>query len=266
MKEIQREELQELQMQILDCVDAFCKENEICYSIACGTLLGAVRHGGYIPWDDDIDIYMLREDYNKFEKSFPDNCNGRYRFITYSKNKQWHLPFGKVEDCRTVIINDLVKTIPYGVNIDVFVVDDVPDDEMRWLKYRKKQLKMIRRNLLRSYRISEIHSFTLFLKILFCYFYCALSRNSNINQITQYISSNNGKGYTWCFEACQGLHVNHPFSKKCFDDIIDWHFEDRLYKGFRNADDYLENTFGDYMTLPPVEKRISHHRVKAFWK
>ena len=66
MKEIQIEELRELQMQILDYIDSFCRSCGINYTISGGTLLGAVRHGGYIPWDDDIDIQMLRDDYVRF--------------------------------------------------------------------------------------------------------------------------------------------------------------------------------------------------------
>ena len=61
------------------------------------------------------------------------------------------------------------------------------------------------------------------------------------------------------------MHVKHPFEKRLFDDIIDWPFEDRVYRGFRDADHYLKNTFGNYMELPPEEKRVSHHQGKLYW-
>ena len=89
-KKIDVEELKCIQMDILNSIDLFCKQNNIKYSLAFGTLLGAIRHQGYIPWDDDLDIMLLREDYTKFLKEFRHEI---YSVITPTNNIDYSLPF-----------------------------------------------------------------------------------------------------------------------------------------------------------------------------
>ena len=132
MNEIQIEELREIQMSILDGVDKFCRAKDIKYSISGGTLLGAIRHKGYIPWDDDIDISMLREDYERFEKEFPECYEGHLCLATLRRRKDWTLAFGKVYDSRTMGFMIGNKSVVTGVNIDVFPLDDVPDINEEW--------------------------------------------------------------------------------------------------------------------------------------
>lgn len=266
MKEISLEEKKILQLDILSAVDLFCRENDIHYSIACGTLLGAVRHRGYIPWDDDVDIYMLRDDYERFESLFPKVYNRVYQLLSPQRNSEWHLPYGKIADNRTIIFNPYVNTIPYGVNIDVFVIDDVPDDERLWLKFRKKQKKLIQRNLHHIYKTKSAKVFRFKLDVLLAKLICGKSQQRVIEHINRYITQFNHKGYNHCFECVQGLHVKRPFEKDLFDELIEWPFEERKYMGFKDADSYLKNTFGDYMKLPPKEKQVSHHVEIGYWK
>ena len=98
------EELKSLQMNILDYVDSFCKENNIRYSLCGGSLIGAIRHKGYIPWDDDIDIMMPRPDYDKFLALFNKNADSRYCAINYLTDKEFYQPFSKIVDTSTVLI------------------------------------------------------------------------------------------------------------------------------------------------------------------
>ena len=266
MKKITLEEKKIVLLDILTAVDTFCKEHDIRYSMACGTMLGAVRHKGFIPWDDDVDIYMLRDDYERFESLFPKVYKGVYQLISPQRNSNWHLPYGKIADNRTIIVNSYVKTIPYGINIDVFVIDDVPDDEQLWLNFRKKQKKIIQRNLHHIYRIKSVKGLREKLSILFAKLYCGKSQQRIIERINHFITQYNHHGYKHCFECVQGLHVNHPFNKELFDELIEWPFEERKYMGFKNADSYLKNTYGDYMKLPPKEKHVSHHVEIGCWR
>ena len=100
--QITREELKHIQLDILQSVDAFCRANGIRYSLACGTMLGAIRHRGYIPWDDDIDIYLLREDYNRLMAEFPPVYDGRVQLVSLERNPGWDMSFAKAYDNRTL--------------------------------------------------------------------------------------------------------------------------------------------------------------------
>jgi lipopolysaccharide cholinephosphotransferase len=137
-------ELREIQMGILDDVHRFCEEQGLRYSLSSGTLIGAVRHQGYIPWDDDIDIYMLRSDYERFLKSYHDQ-NGHYRVLNPKKEDHYYYTFAKVVDQRTKMVEKETEGYEIGVYIDVFPVDYVPDD----MKERERifQLKKLERGL-----------------------------------------------------------------------------------------------------------------------
>ena len=118
MNKLDTDTVKEIQMDILSSVDTFCKENNIRYFISGGTLIGAVRHKGYIPWDDDIDIMMLRKDYNKFVHDF--GTKGKYCVLAPELNMHFPFPFAKVEDTSTVLIENMATPWEMGINIDVF--------------------------------------------------------------------------------------------------------------------------------------------------
>ena len=127
MREITTSELKELQLSILDSVDRFCRENGIHYWLDCGTLLGAIRHNGYIPWDDDIDIGMLRPDFNRFIREFHTEGN-RYTAHCVENDSNFCYPYAKVLDNNTVLYEPDQNGNKIAVNIDVFVYDNAPDD------------------------------------------------------------------------------------------------------------------------------------------
>lgn len=268
MIKIQGEELRSIQLSILDNIDNFCKENNIKYSLSGGTLLGAVRHGGYIPWDDDIDICMLREDYNRFEMLFPEVYNKTICFASLKRSKEWRLAFGKAYDNRTCGTLIGAKSVCPGVNIDIFPMDDVPDNEEEWGNYNAKRrslLKMLRRS---GWRISSHNSLNRNLYVLLLNLrYLFVNRRDLADKIDAFSQINDGKGYSRVFENAMGMSMkNNPMVKKLFDDICEIEFEHRSYMGFRNYDGYLTCAFGDYMTPPPIDKQVSTHAVDFYWK
>ena len=124
MRPINVEELKKLQIEILDNFDVFCKKNNIRYWIDYGTLLGAIRHKGFIPWDDDVDIAMLREDYEKAAAIFNSQSNDRYIFQTPSNEKKTCYPFGKLIDTATVLYEygeTGVETGVYSLTRDSYI-------------------------------------------------------------------------------------------------------------------------------------------------
>lgn len=265
MKPITREELREIQKNILDELTYFCKENKLRFSISSGTLIGAVRHKGYIPWDDDIDVFMPREDYMRFENVFPSLYKDRYKLESLYRNKKWHLSFAKLCDIRTIEQLDSRNTVPYGVFVDIFPVDDVPDDDREFKSYMKKLGWM--RFLLNDVRKTLPHMSTMHkIGIKIHHVFISLFPHTFLMKIREkYNQIHNNKGYKRCYANTYGPLQPHPFPKSMFDDIILWDFEDRRVPGFRDADTFLTLQYGDYMALPPEEKRV-HHAEIAYWK
>ncbi|MBQ3446230.1 MAG: LicD family protein, partial [Synergistaceae bacterium] len=140
MREISAQRLKELQLGILDAVVGFCGENGIKCWLNAGTLLGAVRHKGYIPWDDDVDLAMLRPDYDKFMASF-NNHNDRYKFVCYENDPESFTHFGKVFDTSTVLYEPNEKGERLCVYADIFVMDNSPsDEESRRKMFRRRDI------------------------------------------------------------------------------------------------------------------------------
>lgn len=267
MKEISLEELKVIQMDVLTAIDKFCTENGITYSLAGGTLLGAIRHKGYIPWDDDIDIYLYRDDYNKLINTFPEVYEGRYKIASLERDKEWVRPYANAYDDMTICEENNNEKKVIGVKIDIFPIDSVPDDETEWRKYDKRRRKLQfmlnryflkcskKRTLWMNTKIVVYHLFMFFLPVRkFAEYLDKLSKIYN-DKNTHYVFSNS-----------QGLFVKKRFLKKVFENVVDLPFEDRTFKGFADYDEYLRNAYGDYMKYPPVEKRVSSHSFKAFWK
>jgi len=267
MKIISIEEKKTILLDILSAVDSFCEKEGIVYSMACGTMLGAVRHQGFIPWDDDIDIYLLRKDYMHLEEAFPDLLNGKYRFASLKRTKGWHCAYGKIYDDRTFSANPKAKRIPFGINIDVYPIDDVPDNEKEWQDYRKKQKKAVYKLRYKNLNLSKDSSLRRNTMLLWHKLLIVFQTKSRLLHLLDEVAqSNNGKGYSMGFECCQGLMQQHPFPKHLFSSVIYWPYEDRQFKGFKDADQYLRNGYGDYMKLPPEEHRVLVHGYDSYWK
>lgn len=266
-KEIGIEEVKILQMDILSAIDEFCKENSIHYSLACGTLLGAVRHKGYIPWDDDIDIYLPREDYKLLISDFPETYKGFYKIASLERSTGWERPYAKAYDNRTIFLEDAKVNYNIGVNIDVYPVDDVPDDNEEWHRYDKKRRILQTLFILKFVKMDISRTLLKNIGVLFSHLLtCFCSKRKFAYKLDKYSQMNNSRGFGRCFECCQGMLQKKPFSKILFENLDYIQFEDRMFMAFKDADNYLKNGYGNYMELPPVEKRVSHHAYKAFWR
>lgn len=266
MKVIGLEERKQIQIEILDAVNKFCQETGIRYSLACGTMLGAIRHKGYIPWDDDIDIYMPREDFDRLDVLFPDVYLDNYQMASLSRTKKWGVCFAKVYDKRTLVKEMKNKQQNIGISIDIFPVDDVPDNDTEWNNFNQKRLLMIHKLRLASIRFSRNHKWynNVALVLLRTLYHKAHKRALAINI---FIQQHNGKGYCRVFECCQGLLAQKPFPKNLFYNLTETSFEGKTYSGFADHHTYLSLQYGeDYMTPPPPEKRTSYHSNTAYWK
>lgn len=265
-KQICIEQLKVIQLEILDNIHKYCTENNIKYSLACGTLLGAARHKGYIPWDDDIDIYIPRKDYNKLISNFPNPYNKKYHIVSLENDSNWDRPYAKAYDNSTILIEPGSK-YKIGINIDIYPIDSVPDNKIDWYKYNRLRKIIQYSYALKSVKITLkrnlIKNILIIINRIITY---PLSKRNFAKLIQKYAQKNNGKGFSNCFECVQGLFQKEPFSADLFNELEYMHFENREYLAFKKYKSYLSAGYGDWEKLPPMEKRVSHHVFRAYYK
>ena len=253
------QELRSLQMGIMDSIHAFCVAHGIKYSLAGGTLIGAFRHHGYIPWDDDIDIYLMRSDYERFLREYHD-ASGRYQLLSPTATDHYFYTFAKVIDTHTVMHEDETEGFEIGVYVDVFPLDYVPDgmSARRRVFWWKHMLYKIRRCKISN--TVYLHSALAF----YCYRYLPVTVSFIDRLLERYVHRRRPSGY-----ICEMCETDRPlkgcYSVAAFAETFDVLFEDRTYKAMKGYDEYLTNTYGDYMALPPENQR-TRHQFKAYYK
>lgn len=264
-KEITHDELRELQLKILDYVATFCEEHAIRYSLSSGTLLGAVRHGGYIPWDDDIDIMMVREDYEKFLKLYAQhNTSEIYQLVNYdTSDKKFLMTFSKIHDIRTLVKEDW-QYADLGVNIDIFPIDRIPDSSV----VAKLQYCIIWLIVLALHFSQSEKKRRALWKKLFVFLLSSIPTSVVYSSLESMFRRNSKKAKyhaAACLWFWKFKQKRVPYSS--FTDIVPIKFEDRNYKAIRDYDTYLSSLYGDYMT-PPTEdqKKRWIHSIQPEWK
>ncbi len=270
MRELSLDEIKKYELDILIDVADFCNNHGLRYFIAYGTLIGAARHKGFIPWDDDIDIQMPRPDYDKFLSLY--NGKGKnnkiYKVVNpYDKDSKH--TFAKVVDLRT---NKIEKGILYkrgeslGIDIDIFPMDGQPDDDKEFLRYYNKKYKQYKRF---SYIVNNYQNRSWKGKIVFA-IPCVINRLVGKRRILNRISRYNVYEYD-CSKyvgATAGLFnsKNNRFKKAWFENFVELDFENYKFKVPCGYHEILTQMYGDYMELPPKEQQVTHHTNKVYIK
>lgn len=262
MRLIEKEELKTIQLNILDDVHNYCVTNGIRYFLAYGTLIGAIRHNGYIPWDDDIDIAMPRPDYDRFIQKYQSK-KGFYHVVCHEKSPHYGLPFAKVHDTRTMMKESLYKNDCYGVYIDVFPVDAfVNEGQVIKAQVWRRLLNVKKANLNGGRSIVKRI-------IMFCMKF--LLSNISIGYILDKIDEICRMGN---YETADKVGYI-PSLNSGHKDIIEKHlvsnyvlkpFEGKKFQTPIGYDAYLHQLYGDYMEIPSEKQRKSTHVFQAWWK
>ena len=265
MKELSLSELKEIEFEILKVFHSFCVEHHLRYYFAYGTLLGAVRYKGFIPWDDDVDVLMSREDYQRFLELWKDS--ERYRLFAFEKDPAALFPYAKICDMTTrKDETGFVCEIPLGVDIDIFPLDHWADD----LEEAKREAKriggyMFRLGLSKLRKPDSLHPAKRFVKGLLMR-WCKLRGGAHyVRKILQEAVKEEQRGSrymgtkTWCVYGERNIVPAEAFS-----DGVEIEFEGEKFFAPVGYDAYLTCLYGDYLPEPPKEKQKTHHSFKAY--
>ena len=268
LKPVTRDEQKQLLLNMLIYIDDACRKNNIYYSILGGTLIGAVRHKGFIPWDDDIDIILDRENYEKLIKVLKNNNDSSYKLLIPGETPAYPLQFAKLVDAKTILIESSMydEVDNYGLFLDIFMYNYAPNDEIERRKYFSKCFfyqRMLTRMTIKNRNLSPIRKVKRAFKNIYItlfgrkYILNKLYRlyDKYTNTPTNYVLSNN-PAYGYEKEIQKASDIK---------EYTDLEFEGHKVMAFKNYDSILRTTFGNYMEIPPVDKRRIHH-LEVYWK
>ena len=266
MKLMSLEESKKVELEILESVANFCEENRLHYFLAYGTLIGALRHKGFIPWDDDIDVQMPREDYNFLISSFNEKSpNPNLRLIAPTDPTSRH-PIVKIVDMRTVKVEEGVdySTGSLGIDIDIFPIDGQPEDNAEYEKWYKSLHRLYS---FYTYSIMSPRGGSLKKRFFLLLIKSIVSRKyirKRVNSLHKKYPYETSK-FVGAIESAFNSTGNR-IERACFSDFVLVEFEGKQFRAPIGYDAILTKIYGDYMQLPPEEKRVSHHIAKTYWK
>lgn len=261
-------EIQEKELEVLKEVIKIIEKYELRYFAVGGTCLGAIRHYGFIPWDDDVDIAMPREDYELFRTKLYQELPSKFKKLDYDNSESNTFFFTKIHDSMTTFVENYAKDSPdryTGAFIDIMVLDGLPmKNTQRVVRNSQMFLKLnekIRKTPL-GYRKQKPFK-AILKKIVSCILGYNYFSTRWCNLLKKYPFDDSEKVYLSCrnekYALAHGYKVVFPYSY--FANYATVSFEDTTIRVPKKYDDYLTDDFGDYMQLPPEEKRNSGHDV-----
>ena len=250
--------LQLIELEALIEVDRICRKNNIRYTLTGGTLLGAVRHGGFIPWDDDADISMLRSEYERFrEACLKDLDESRFYFQDMSNTPGYRWGYGKLRRKNTVFLREYQEDMPYeqGVFIDIFPRDGVPDGKV--MRNIHKFLCFCVRKVLWS-AVGRKADKRTYMRIWYAFIYRCIGDKvfGWYKRLVKF--SNRNKTELVRALTFPVPHKKDGYRREWYEESVELTFENHLFMANKEYKNWLEAEFGDYMQLPPIEKRKVH--------
>ena len=257
--------VQLVQLEIAREIKRVCEENGITYFLTAGTLLGAVRHQGFIPWDDDLDIAMLKEDYDRFIKIAPEKLNEKYEIQNWHTDSNFPLEFSKIRKKGTVFIEGKGSDKKdNGIYVDVIVYINYPDNKDEIISVHRKMLNLHRVLLMKcGFKPWYDNGHTNWKKRIGYVWYQMQSLFKSYEKLVKEFEAiqNQFPNTTENLHGMTETEVFSPLKRVWYHTTIDMKFEDEFFPvpvGYKN---YLKVCYGDYMKLPPENKRENRHQI-----
>lgn len=251
------DELQDMVYSIFQEFNRICKKHNIHYTMEGGTLLGAVKYGGFVPWDDDIDVVMKRPEYEKFLAVAPQELDSKFFLQSYNNVPEFPLNYAKLCLNGTEIYDycySHLKNMHHGVFMDIFPIDEVVPEKLRRHCSHVGILTGARKTKLKAIHAGGIR------KII--YGVLALLPMKTLNSmVDQACKKHNGKNTGYFYEVCNSNRKFPPMPREIYDKTVHLPFRDGEYEASEQYDRFLQSRFGeDYMnTLPPEKDRRPSH-------
>ena len=262
MKEVSLEESKKIMVKTLESIDKCCRENNIKYSLCWGTMIGAIRHHGFIPWDDDIDLMMPREDYNRFLTLYNDPEYGVY---TPKVNKNCIQIITKIFNKKTcTFYNNYSKTL-FGIWVSIFPYDNAPDENLKqWERKRSFWINLYHIKTVRFFSTDSLQKrfIKALLKVLVLPFSSFWLYNKIETCLTAYNNQQTKQVSIWP-GVCFTQFIYCP--KEWFEECIIVDFEDKKTKIIKGYNEFLKFRYGDYMKYPPQTERVPKHNYIAYY-
>ena len=267
-KTMSLEDKQKASLEALKHLRDYCEKNNITYYLAYGTLIGAVRHKGFIPWDDDVDVWVPRPDYERLLSEYKDESN-QFRLFSCFSDKEYILPYAKLDNGHTARLNKDGSLDGRGIGIDLFPLDGLPQDLDYAARVFKRQNDKFFKIVIRLYSYSRLTADTAVHRIKHLVGKAG-SLAGLINLTSRQVAK---KMYSEEYEQCSmtacvtGIYTGRfiPFDKKWLTSTA-MEFEGELFNCPGGYHEILSKIYGDYMSVPPETERTSTHTEEFVWR
>lgn len=270
IKTIDTKELKIIQLELLDELKDYCDRNGLTYYLTYGTLIGAARHKGYIPWDDDIDVMMPRKDYESLIGGFNAGTkSNNVRVVSHEIDTEYYLAFAKLINTTTVMQEEVNSNYRIGVYIDIFPLDNLADD---YEKAKNRMRKAFRYNEIMLFKNLAINENRAWYKNVLIGIGRSIgilwSRDKLIKQLNDFGVRKPDGSYTKYVGVVTGISAgdeSRVFKSEWFKEAVEMDFEGKKYSAPAGYDEFLRKIYGDYMKMPPADEQIPHHSFKAWY-
>lgn len=270
-RELSLDEQRKIQIEGLIYLKSICQKYDLKYYLASGTLLGAVKYQGFIPWDDDIDVFLIRDDYERLLKILETEDNADFMVLTCYNTKDYYYPYAKLVNKHTKVIDNARNIKKLGVFIDVFPLDYLDDNvldyyhKIRFVRNLVSRRMKIKKHIKKS-NFKEISEKKVKFKIFKDFIYelasvlsLPLGYNFWAKKLDKLVQGQSGNKLGRIYKDPIDI-----FDSKLFSLSKEYVFEGHKFTSIANSNKYLSQVYGDYKKDLPALKQCSHHQIRAY--